>query len=109
MCIESDILLWKVTRLIKDPEDYTATTRVLFKYAKVLTHLFMFLSSKSNFPAIGLIDFGEFCKDSHIIDAKLISSNVDRQFIAATSPNPDAQAHFADLKKKATKEELLKL
>ena len=46
-CIEHDIKLWKVTRLIKDQDDYNATKNVLLKNAKVLTHLFMFLSSKS--------------------------------------------------------------
>ena len=40
-CIEHDIKLWKVGRLInKDPEDYAAVCKVLLKYAKMLVHLF---------------------------------------------------------------------
>ena len=46
-CIEHDIKLWKVTRLIKDPDDYNAVKNILLKHAKLMTHLFMYLTSKS--------------------------------------------------------------
>ena len=100
-----------MTRLIKDQDDYNDVTRVLLKNAKLLTHLFMYLSSKSVFPAIGQMDFGSFCADSNIVDAKFILSTVDRQFIAATTANPnqDADPKKEELKKQATKAELLKL
>ena len=77
-CIEHDVKIWKVTRLIKDQDDYQKTCQVLYKHAKVLQHLFMFLAAKSQFPAIGLLDIGAFCQESQIIDAKFISSTVDR-------------------------------
>lgn len=110
-CIEHDIKLWKVTRLVKDGDDYRGVTKVLLKHAKLLTHLFIYLASKSQYPAIGLLDFGTFCSDSRITDAKFLSSTVDRQFIAATSANPNAEADpkRQELKKQATKAELLKL
>ena len=91
-CIEHDVKYWKVTRLIKDPDDYAAVIRVLLKHSKLLTHLFLYLASKSQFPAIGLLDFGTFCQDSGIVDAKFLSSTVDRQFIAATTANPNSEA-----------------
>ena len=58
------------------------------KYAKTLQNCFTYLASRSSFPTIGLLDFSAFCHDSKVIDSKFISSTVDRQFIAATSPNP---------------------
>lgn len=67
-----------MTRLIKDGDDYNDTVKMLIKNGRILQHLFMYLSSKSVFPAIGLLDFGIFCNDSRIIDGKFISSTVDR-------------------------------
>ena len=71
----------------------------------------MHLTAKSSFPSIGLLDFGVFCQESHIIDSKLVSSTVDRNFIAATSANPsaDEDPKLKDLKAQATKAELLRL
>ena len=50
----------------------------MLKHAKLLTHLFMYLTSKSQYPAIGLLDVGAFCQDSRIVDGKFLSSTVDR-------------------------------
>ena len=110
-CMEHDIKLWKVTRLIKDADDYKATTVVLLKHAKVIQNLFAYLCGKSQFPTIGLLDLGVFCQDSKIIDNKVVSSTIDRQFIAATSPstNTDLEKNLAELKKLATKAEWIKL
>jgi len=46
-CIEHDIKLWKVTRLIKDADDYADTIKILLKHAKLLVHLFIYLACKS--------------------------------------------------------------
>ena len=62
----------------KDPDDYKEVCQVLLKNAKLITHLFMFLAAKSQFPAISCLDFGAFCQESNIIDAKFILSTVDR-------------------------------
>ena len=86
-CVEHDIRMWKVTKMIKDTDDYAATTQILLKNSKLLVHLFIALAAKSNFPTIGLLDIGAFCQESHIIDAKFIASTVDRQFIASTTVN----------------------
>ena len=58
-----------------------------------------------------MLDFSAFCHDSKVIDAKYLSSTVDRQFIAATSPNPalDSDKGVLNLRKLATKSELVKL
>ena len=45
--MEHDIKLWKVTRLIKDTDDYKATTQILLKHAKVIQNLFTYLAGKS--------------------------------------------------------------
>ena len=110
-CIEHDVKLWKVTRLIKDQDDYNGVVRTLTKHAKTLVHLFLFLASKSQFPAIGLLDLGAFCQDSRIVDAKFISSTVDRQFIAATSANPNIviDDRMAKMRASASKTELLRI
>lgn len=109
-CIENDLKLWKVNRLInKDPEDYAETSQVLIKNAKLLVHLFMFLAAKSQFPAISCFDFGTFCQEAQIIDGKFILSTVDRQFIAATTKSQAAEPLIAQLKKVATKTEMIKI
>ena len=110
-CIEHDVKLWKVTRLIKDQDDYNGVVRTLMKHAKTLVHLFLFLASKSQFPAIGLLDLGAFCQDSRIVDAKFILSTVDRQFIAATSANPNivADERITKMRASASKNELLRI
>ena len=69
----------------------------------------MCLQSKSTYPSVGLLDIGAFCQESHIIDAKMQASNVDRQFISATSSSPAAEELVSQLKKIATKSEMIKL
>ena len=109
-CIEHDIKLWKVQRLInKDPDDYTETCKVLLKHSKFLVNLFTHLASKSQFPAIGCIDLGAFCQESNIIDGKFILSTVDRMFIASTTKSAATEPLIAQLKKTATKTEFIKV
>jgi hypothetical protein len=89
--IEHDIRLWKVTRLIKDPDDYKRASKIIVKNAKMLCDLFKYISGKSQFPAINMFDVSAFCADSRIIDAKFIASSADRAFIAANTVNPDSE------------------
>ena len=110
-CVEHDFKFWKATRLVKDPEDYDELCAVLLKNAKLLVQLFTFLAAKSQYPAIGLIDFGIFCQDCRIIDPKLLSNQVDLQFKAATSANPNIipDEKMKKMRAISTKSELLKL
>ena len=110
-CIEHDIKFWKCPRLVKDEEDYKATVTTLMKNAKLLVQLFTYLAAKSQYPAIGLIDFGTFCQESHIVDNKFPQNQVDLQFKAATSANPNiiVDEKMKKMRQQATKSELLKL
>ena len=60
-CIQHDVNLWKVPRLVKDESDYRAVVDVLLKHAKLLAHLFSFLAGRSSWPSIGMLDFAQFC------------------------------------------------
>ena len=55
-CIQHDVILWKVPRLVKDEADYRAVVEVLLRHAKLLAHLFTFLAGRSSWPSIGMLD-----------------------------------------------------
>ena len=100
--------VWKVTRLIKDRDDYNGVAQFLLSNARLVCDLFRYIASKSAFPAITMLDVSAFCAECRIIDSKLNTSTVDRAFISAATPNlegPDNKQAFRD----GTKAELLKL
>ena len=88
-CILHDITLWKVPRLIKDETDYQNVVGVLLKHAKLITFLFTYVSGRSTFPSIGMLDFAQFCQDCHLFGGEFKQSDVDRYFIGATGVNLD--------------------
>ena len=112
-CISHDTTLWKVPRLIKDEIDYLNVIEVLLKHAKLLAHLFTYISGKSSFPSVGMLDFSQFCHDCHIYDDEFKPADVDRYFIAATGVNLDTAERKGKRKtkmeKEATKAELVRL
>ncbi|TNV87178.1 hypothetical protein FGO68_gene2179 [Halteria grandinella] len=87
---------WKAPRFIKDKDEVQFCWDVIVKHMPKLKDIFTHLACNSSYPAIGQLDFSNFCEVCKIIDGKLINHTViDRLFINSNyeaiknSENPD--------------------
>ena len=78
-----DLQYWKIgPKMIKDEEDREAVNVILAKHFYLLKKIFIHLSSKSSYPAIGQLDYFHFVQKSKITDKNVNIATVDRAFIA---------------------------
>ena len=58
-----DTASWKVSKMIKDKDDYDGVVKLIFKNYDKLKHIFISLISQTDtFPQLGLVSFGEFVR-----------------------------------------------
>ena len=81
-CFKADTSHWKVHRLIKNVEDYTACEELLRANFARLKKIFIVQASKSGFPTINWISSADFIRDCQCLDSNVVQTTVDRLFIA---------------------------
>ena len=60
--MELDQKEWKAARFIKDPAEVESCWRVIKQNFSKLKDVFITLAARSNFPYVGLLDFGIFAE-----------------------------------------------
>lgn len=87
--IEHDKQHWKMTRFIKDPEEYEAVVEVMKKNIRKLFHLYITWASKGNFPGISWLDFSNLNVACDVLDKKgkgnVNAAAIDNFFLAAAA------------------------
>ena len=68
--------------MIKDDEDRENVRKIVAEHYGMLKKIFIYLSSKSAYPAVGQLDYSHFVIKSKITDRNVNISSVDRAFIA---------------------------
>lgn len=81
-CFKYDVAHWKVHRLIKNVEDYTACEEILRENFARLKKIFIVQASRSGFPTINWINSADFIRDCNCLDGNVVQTTVDRLFIA---------------------------
>ena len=67
--------------MIKDEEDLVKVHEIIAENFAALKKIFIYLSSKSSYPALTQLDYSHFVQKSKIIDRNVNISAVDRAFI----------------------------
>lgn len=83
-CFEYDRAHWKLSRFIKDAGEQEKVEKVLRKHYKKLKRIFISEASRSRFPNIVGLAYGDYCNQCQVCDENLNLAGLDRQFTAAT-------------------------
>ena len=82
--LEHDYTHWKAARFCKDPEELERVKRVVRLNIEFIKKVFHFLISKSLYPGIGWLDFGNWTAVLKVADgARVQQHTIDRTFVAA--------------------------
>ena len=79
----SDMALSKLSKFVKDNDDYEKTLEVLLKhFPKIKEQYITKIANLKSFPQIEWLDFSDLCDRWNIIDKNLLRIAVDRIFVA---------------------------
>ena len=59
-CILHDMQYWKIHRFTKPPEDIVNIENIFKAHAQELKDIYIQVSCRSNYPQVGMVDFGIF-------------------------------------------------
>lgn len=80
--VNSDAMYWKIHNLVKDEKDYRDCLTLFKNNMEFLKDVYLDLQSNSNFPFISMVELGNLCQKSKLIDERLKFANIDLLYIS---------------------------
>lgn len=87
--LKADLGYWKIKKFVKDERDQEKCIDLISEYFAQLKEMYVDLISNSDYPHVGPIDFGVFCREVGILDGTILTSAVDTMFIATKFGAPE--------------------
>tara|TARA_B110000285_G_scaffold223005_1_gene277916 strand:+ start:112 stop:651 length:540 start_codon:yes stop_codon:yes gene_type:complete len=94
-CFEHDVKYWKMPKVIKDRNERERLYTVIQKRMPQLKAQFIYMASRSLYPAISLNEWSSFVRKANIIDKNCTSQMIDSHFVVVNfeaedqGENPD--------------------